>query len=118
MLETRVCAQVRSSAHIPYRSSKLTYLLEESLGGNSHTAMLAAVSPSSRSYFETMNTLQYAVRAKLIQCNPKANLDGGGDVKEAKEEAAAPTKKEFHYLPRYVRQHHQHTPRSARSATR
>ena len=97
----------RSNAHIPYRSSKLTYLLEESLGGNSHTVMLAACSPSTKSYFETSSTLrckassqhsahtamcatlsdtaaavracsgtlQYAVRAKMIVTNPKANYD-------------------------------------------
>ena len=45
--------------------------------------MLAACSPSARSYFETMNTLQYAVRAKLIQCNPKANLDGEAEAVRA-----------------------------------
>lgn len=62
----------RAAAHIPYRSSKLTYLLEESLGGNSRTVMLAACSPSTRSYFETMNTLQYAVSAQTI------SVGGGG----------------------------------------
>ena len=60
-------------AHIPYRSSKLTHLLEDSLGGNSHTVMLAACSPSPKSYFETLSTLQYAARAKLIICNPKVH---------------------------------------------
>jgi len=108
----------RSSAHIPYRSSKLTYLLEESLGGNSHTVMLAAMSPSTRSYFETMNTLQYAVRAKLIQCNPKANLDGGEELNPEDKVAAAveARKAEYHYLPRHVRQlhgAHASTPRAA-----
>ena len=49
---------VRSNTHVPYRSSKLTYLLEESLGGNSHTVMIAACSPASKSYFETISTLQ------------------------------------------------------------
>ena len=109
----------RSSAHIPYRSSKLTYLLEESLGGNSHTVMLAAMSPSARSYFETMNTLNYAVRAKLIQCNPKSNMDGGELLKPEDAEVTAEAKKaaEFYYLPRHVRHQHQSaTPRGTKSS--
>ena len=56
----------KAGGHIPYRSSKLTHLLEECLGGNSITAMLAAISPAARNYAETVNTLQYAQRAKLI----------------------------------------------------
>ena len=98
---------VRSNAHIPYRSSKLTYLLEESLGGNSHTVMLAACSPSSRSYFETSSTLQYAVRAKNIVTNPKANYDISNEVEEAEPEEKK--KAGFDYLPRFVRvaaEHH------------
>ena len=63
----------KAKGHIPYRSSKLTHLLEESLGGNSHTVMLAAISPAGRNYAETFQTLQYASRAKLIVTNAKAN---------------------------------------------
>ena len=67
-------------------------------------------SPSIRSYFETTSTLQYAVRAKLIQCNPQANYDNHDEVHghhEGEEEAAGPRRGEgFHYLPRYVRSHH------------
>jgi len=97
---------VRSGTHIPYRSSKLTYLLEESLGGNSHTVMLATASPSSRSYFETSSTLQYAVRAKMIVTNPKANYDIDKESKDDEEEDAYKSRApEFHYLPRYVRSH-------------
>lgn len=59
--------------HIPYRNSKLTLLLRDSLGGNCHTAMIAAVSPSSFSYEDTHNTLTYANRAKGIQLNLKKN---------------------------------------------
>jgi hypothetical protein len=102
---------VRAASHIPYRSSKLTYLLEESLGGNSHTVMLAACSPSIRSYFETLSTLQYAVRAKMIVTNPKANydIDHAAEVTEAE---AAPVKRspEFYYLPRFVRDYEKHHP--------
>ena len=63
----------RSNAHIPYRSSKLTYLLEESLGGNSHTVMLAACSPSTKSYFETSSTLRakhHRSTQHMLQCVP------------------------------------------------
>lgn len=51
-------------AHVPFRDSKLTMLLRESLGGNCLTTMLAAVSPSDQHYEETMSTLRYAVRVR------------------------------------------------------
>jgi kinesin family protein 18/19 len=63
----------KKSGHIPYRNSKLTLLLRDSLGGNCHTAMIAAVSPSSLSYDDTHNTLTYANRAKGIQLNLRKN---------------------------------------------
>lgn len=53
--------------HIPYRDSKLTRLLKDSLGGNCRTVMIANVSPSSLSYEDTHNTLKYANRAKEIK---------------------------------------------------
>ena len=59
--------------HIPYRDSKLTLLLRDSLGGSCHTAMIAAVSPSSLSYEDTHNTLTYANRAKGITLNLTKN---------------------------------------------
>ena len=108
---------VRSSAHIPYRSSKLTYLLEESLGGNSHTVMLAACSPSTRSYFETSSTLQYAVRAKMIVTNPKANYDVEDTIEEAAEESKGKRGPEFHYLPTFIRDYNKHHPGGSPSAT-
>ena len=52
--------------HIPYRDSKLTRLLQDSLGGNTKTVMIAAISPSTCSYGETLSTLRYASRAKAI----------------------------------------------------
>jgi len=55
--------------HVPYRDSKLTRLLQDSLGGNCKTVMIAAVSPSSSSYEDTYNTLKYADRAKSIKSN-------------------------------------------------
>ncbi|KAM4723153.1 kinesin-like protein KIF18A [Rhinophrynus dorsalis] len=60
--------------HIPYRNSKLTRLLKDSLGGNCRTIMIAAVSPSSSSYDDTYNTLKYANRAKDIKSAVKSNV--------------------------------------------
>ncbi|KFZ64799.1 Kinesin-like KIF18A, partial [Podiceps cristatus] len=60
--------------HIPYRNSKLTRLLKDSLGGNCRTIMIAAVSPSSMFYDDTYNTLKYANRAKDIKSSLKSNV--------------------------------------------
>ncbi|KFU94619.1 Kinesin-like KIF18A, partial [Chaetura pelagica] len=60
--------------HIPYRNSKLTRLLKDSLGGNCRTVMIAAVSPSSMFYDDTYNTLKYANRAKDIKSSLKSNV--------------------------------------------
>ncbi|XP_027870789.1 kinesin-like protein KIF18A [Xiphophorus couchianus] len=60
--------------HIPYRDSKLTRLLKDSLGGNCRTVMIANVSPSSKSYDDTQNTLKYANRAKEIKSSLKSNV--------------------------------------------
>ena len=63
------------SHHIPYRDSKLTRLLQDSLGGNTKTIMIAAVSPADYNYEETLSTLRYASRAKFIKNKPKINED-------------------------------------------
>ncbi|XVF67637.1 hypothetical protein PTKIN_Ptkin10aG0137300 [Pterospermum kingtungense] len=68
------------SRHVPYRDSKLTFLLQDSLGGNSKTMIIANVSPSIRCATETLNTLKFAQRAKLIQNNAVVNEDFTGDV--------------------------------------
>lgn len=60
--------------HIPYRDSKLTRLLKDSLGGNCRTVMIANIGPSSLSYEDTYNTLRYANRAKKIKTNIKKNI--------------------------------------------
>ncbi|KFQ37224.1 Kinesin-like KIF18A, partial [Merops nubicus] len=60
--------------HIPYRNSKLTRLLKDSLGGNCRTIMIAAVSPSALFYDDTYNTLKYANRAKDIKSSLKSNV--------------------------------------------
>ncbi|XP_060086319.1 osmotic avoidance abnormal protein 3-like [Ylistrum balloti] len=61
--------------HIPYRDSKLTRLLQDSLGGNTKTLMVACLSPADNNYEETISTLRYANRAKNIQNKPKINED-------------------------------------------
>ena len=61
--------------HIPYRDSKLTRLLQDSLGGNSHTLMIACVSPADSNYEETISTLRYADRARKIKNKPIVNHD-------------------------------------------
>ncbi|XP_053283350.1 kinesin-like protein KIF18A [Pleuronectes platessa] len=61
-------------AHIPYRDSKLTRILKDSLGGNCRTVMIANVGPSSKSYDDTHNTLKYANRAKEIKSSLKSNV--------------------------------------------
>ena len=61
--------------HVPYRESKLTRLLQDSLGGNSHTVMLACVSPAASSIRETKNTLRFASRVKKIKNKPVVNID-------------------------------------------
>ncbi|KAJ8418620.1 hypothetical protein AAFF_G00001190 [Aldrovandia affinis] len=72
---------------IPYRDSVLTWLLRENLGGNSRTAMVAALSPADINYDETLSTLRYADRAKQIRCNAVINEDPNNRlVRELKEE--------------------------------
>ncbi|KAI8910860.1 P-loop containing nucleoside triphosphate hydrolase protein [Gorgonomyces haynaldii] len=63
------------SSHIPYRDSKLTRLLQDSLGGNAKTLMIATMSPASYNYEETISTLRYANRTKNIKNKPKVNED-------------------------------------------
>ncbi|KAI8593953.1 P-loop containing nucleoside triphosphate hydrolase protein, partial [Geranomyces variabilis] len=60
-------ARRSANSHVPYRDSKLTRMLQDSLGGNSQTLMLACVSPSDTNYAETLNTLNYANRARNIK---------------------------------------------------
>uniref|UniRef100_A0A8D8UHF4 Kinesin-like protein KIF21B n=1 Tax=Cacopsylla melanoneura TaxID=428564 RepID=A0A8D8UHF4_9HEMI len=65
----------KRAIHIPYRDSKLTRLLQDSLGGNSRTVMIACVSPSDRDFMESLNTLKYANRARNIQNKIRLNQD-------------------------------------------
>ncbi|KAJ0264438.1 Kinesin-like protein KIN-12D [Hirschfeldia incana] len=72
--------------HIPYRDSRLTFLLQDSLGGNSKTMIIANASPSVSCAAETLNTLKFAQRAKLIQNNAVVNEDFNGDVLELRRQ--------------------------------
>uniref|UniRef100_A0A2K5HFH9 Kinesin-like protein KIF21A n=1 Tax=Colobus angolensis palliatus TaxID=336983 RepID=A0A2K5HFH9_COLAP len=65
----------KRATHVPYRDSKLTRLLQDSLGGNSQTIMIACVSPSDRDFMETLNTLKYANRARNIKNKVMINQD-------------------------------------------
>ncbi|XP_067226785.1 kinesin-like protein KIF1C [Chanodichthys erythropterus] len=77
----------KKSEFIPYRDSVLTWILKENLGGNSRTAMIAALSPADINYEETLSTLRYADRAKQIRCNAVINEDPNARlIRELKEE--------------------------------
>ncbi|CAO2623564.1 Chromosome-associated kinesin KIF4 [Lemmus lemmus] len=65
----------KKGSFVPYRDSKLTRLLQDSLGGNSHTLMIACVSPADSNLEETLNTLRYADRARKIKNKPIINID-------------------------------------------
>ena len=62
-------------SHIPYRDSKLTRLLEDSLGGNCKTTMMAMISPAHEAFSESLSTLKFATRAKKIKNEAKINED-------------------------------------------
>ncbi|XP_059483584.1 chromosome-associated kinesin KIF4 isoform X2 [Neocloeon triangulifer] len=68
-------SEQKKGRHIPYRDSKLTRLLQDSLGGNSHTLMIACVSSAPRNLQETLSTLRYATRALKIKNKPVVNAD-------------------------------------------
>ncbi|XP_072333990.1 kinesin-like protein KIF1B isoform X14 [Scyliorhinus torazame] len=82
-----VSKKKKKSDFIPYRDSVLTWLLRENLGGNSRTAMVAALSPADINYEETLSTLRYADRAKQIKCNAVINEDPNAKlIRELKDE--------------------------------
>lgn len=76
------------STHIPYRNSKLTRLLQDSLGGNSKTAMIAMVSPCDLDYEESICTLRYAARVKQIQNYAHINIEQKGLIEGFEQEIA------------------------------
>jgi kinesin family member 15 len=69
-------------SHVPYRNSKLTMLLKDSLGGNAKTMMIATIRPGSSFYQQSLTSLQYAARARHIKCTPILNV---GDVRDNSE---------------------------------
>ncbi|XP_014644158.1 PREDICTED: kinesin-like protein KIF7 [Ceratotherium simum simum] len=77
----------RRGSYIPYRDSKITRILKDSLGGNAKTVMIACVSPSSSDFDETLNTLNYASRAQNIR--NRATVNWRPEAERAPEEAAA-----------------------------
>uniref|UniRef100_A0A8C1ZDW1 Kinesin family member 15 n=1 Tax=Cyprinus carpio TaxID=7962 RepID=A0A8C1ZDW1_CYPCA len=72
--------------HICYRDSKLTFLLRDSLGGNAKTYIIANVHPGSKCFGETLSTLQFAQRAKLIKNKAMVNEDTQGNVSQLQAE--------------------------------
>ncbi|XP_072516812.1 kinesin-like protein kif7 [Salminus brasiliensis] len=75
----------RKGTHIPYRDSKITRILKDSLGGNAKTLMIACISPSSSDFDESLNTLNYAKRARNIQNRAMVNCRGEPDRVEGLE---------------------------------
>ena len=75
VISALVDAKGQSRAHVPYRDSKLTRLLQDSLGGNARTVMISAISPADYNFEETLSTLRYANRAKNIKNKPVVNED-------------------------------------------
>ena len=65
----------KGRSHIPYRDSKLTRILEDSLGGNCKTTMMAMISPSNDAFQESLSTLKFATRAKKIKNKARVNED-------------------------------------------
>ncbi|KAJ9180760.1 hypothetical protein P3X46_008969 [Hevea brasiliensis] len=101
-------ALVERSAHIPYRDSKLTRLLRDSLGGKTKTCIIATISPSAHSLEETLSTLDYAYRAKNIKNKPEANQkmskavllkDLYIEIERMKEDVRAAREKNGVYVP-------------------
>ena len=74
------------SRHIPYRDSKLTFILKDSLGGNSKTCMIAAISSAANAFCETLSTLKFAQRAKMIKNKALINEESSGNLELLKKE--------------------------------
>ncbi|KAK3226447.1 hypothetical protein Dsin_006309, partial [Dipteronia sinensis] len=115
-------ALVEHSAHIPYRDSKLTRLLRDSLGGKTKTCIIATISPSAQSVEETLSTLDYAYRAKNIKNKPEANQkmsktvllkDLYLEIERMKEDVRAARDKNGVYIP-YERYTHDEAEKKAR----
>lgn len=75
--------------HVHYRDSKLTFLLRDSLGGNSKTMLVAAISPADQNFGETLSTLKFAQRAKMIKNQAIKNEDTSGSFDALRREVTA-----------------------------
>jgi hypothetical protein len=84
-LESTAMGTTDKVVHIPYRDSKLTRILQNSLGGNSYTALLAAIHPCDSFYDECLSTLQFANRCRNVTNNPRVNYIGTGTELEDKD---------------------------------
>ena len=98
VIEKLSSAKGGSTSHIPYRNSQLTYLLSESLGGNSKTIMIAAISPAAFNYDETTSTLKFAERVAWIQTTTKANVSEEENLRAALAAEIAKLKDELSEL--------------------
>ncbi|WVW85300.1 hypothetical protein I302_107338 [Kwoniella bestiolae CBS 10118] len=103
-----ISALVEKGSHIPYRESKLTRLLQDSLGGRTKTCIVATVSPTRSNMEETLSTLDYAIRAKSIRNRPEVNAhltktgllkEYVGDIERLKNELMAAREKNGIYIP-------------------
>ncbi|WWC63609.1 uncharacterized protein I303_106214 [Kwoniella dejecticola CBS 10117] len=103
-----ISALVEKGSHIPYRESKLTRLLQDSLGGRTKTCIVATVSPTRSNMEETLSTLDYAIRAKSIRNRPEVNAhltkagllkEYTGDIERLKNELMAAREKNGIYIP-------------------
>ncbi|WWC90417.1 uncharacterized protein L201_005352 [Kwoniella dendrophila CBS 6074] len=103
-----ISALVEKGSHIPYRESKLTRLLQDSLGGRTKTCIVATVSPTRSNMEETLSTLDYAIRAKSIRNRPEVNAhltktgllkEYTGDIERLKNELLAAREKNGIYIP-------------------
>lgn len=78
-----------AAPHVPYRDSKLTFLLSEALGGNARAVLVTCLSPSAADAAETLSTLRFGVRARRIVARPKRNVNASPEKKTADADAAA-----------------------------
>ncbi|EJK76654.1 hypothetical protein THAOC_01574 [Thalassiosira oceanica] len=88
------------SNHIPYRDSKLTRILQDSLGGNTKTVMIANAGPADYNFDESLSTLRYANRAKRIQNKPIVNEDAKDTMLREYQEEISRLKEQLALLPR------------------